>query len=160
VKKKPPLEPLDLAHTFEETVVVEGVPVSVRFHVSGEPISWRVPAWWGDDPERMSLARLRIDKARSKIREALRTSKSVEKRHKAQLEHWVNKWLGEAHQANPTFRAERLALAARQMLAVDQDRRGKEARRDHLAEAKERDEITEYRADVYLKAIRTKSGEV
>jgi len=143
------------------------VRVCLRFDLKGNLIAVRPEvAGVGDDPLRESLAKLACEAVWSRYAHAVRrashesrTKLSTQARRDAAQKHRSNEWLERAHQANPTFGAERLALAARQLLAAAQDRR-KGARRNHRAEAKKRDEITEYRADVYLKAIRTKSGEV
>jgi hypothetical protein len=150
------VRPLDLSRTRTETVTIEGVKVTVCLDASGRLVSARSALWHTEDRER--LHRLAIahvcalaERAAQARSDAARITKSAEhKRTKARAAaQFAERWLAKALTKNPDLGADRLALAARRLLAAQ----------PHHPDYTKRAQISEYRAKQYLRAQK-KSGDM
>ena len=138
-------------------VLVEGVRVTVSIDEHGNPFAASTGVWLGGDEER--LAKLALATARAKFqreadrkakaaKDATRTAKSTKTKREKARAHWSGKWLAIAHRKCPGYKAERLMQEARRILAFNENTEPEEYAK--------RDEITEHRANEFLKGKRSK----
>lgn len=140
------------------TVRIEGVEVKVYVDAQGWP-SAATTAFWHDDARerlhRIAMAHARALAVRTAEKNAkarsdqARTKKSTERKRARATAHFARKWLAAALKKQSDLGADRLALAARRLLAAHP------GDPDYTARA----QITEYRAKQYLQR-RKKSGEM
>ena len=147
-----PQRTLNIEKTEILDLSIEGVPITVRVDANGWPLTVSAGCWLGGDQERMvsiALKAVRLELERAAERKAKaafdtkRTDKSTKRKRKLAADHWSHVWIAKAREKYPKHGAERLAFAARRMLADEGD--------NHPQFAKRR-EITEHRAKQFLKA--------